>query len=198
MAATYSSVFEQALALASEMSLYDQQLQPQPDSGGGPATLVHGLRGYIFVCDQYSSMQCRMLHLEALERVPLVGVTDQSGKLLRAVAALDHVVDHKANLTTRLKDLNSKHALPVETEHQQHFHQLLDSTAKHAEMLGHGHAGLGWVGRLAIQPARWEDYLKPLPALQQVCQEFHELSLLKSSILSKLGSEQAAPMPAGQ
>lgn len=119
---------------------------------------------------------------------PLLDVQHMSRmrqQLAEASALLQKVVEERAVLAVRLKDLSSKQSIPVEPEFQAQFSALLKHAAMDALPMDQRKQDLAWASSFSEPPSLWERQLCQVSAAAQECAAYHQQLCTRARLLSE-------------
>ncbi|KAG1678896.1 hypothetical protein FOA52_003564 [Chlamydomonas sp. UWO 241] len=108
-----------------------------------------------------------------------------AGELSAADALLRRVVDERAVLAVRLKDLNSKQSIAIEPACQADFGRLLLAAATSSVLLQTRRHDLAWASSFGETPSMWEGRLAPLTAAVEECHAYHAQLTARAQALAE-------------
>ncbi|KAL2620559.1 hypothetical protein R1flu_000764 [Riccia fluitans] len=185
----------EALSLAADIGLC---LPPVQDEGspnvaqispgpGGPDELVRILRDLTAAKQKLLKLEVELKGREADKKMAhLTHVTEIERKtraLAKTTATLKDVIQNKDRIIARLQQPYSLDCIPVETEYQKQFSELLTKAAGDYGALSAALGDLQWSNNFKDPPSVWGELLRPIPAALASCTRYYEaLSAMREAV----------------
>ncbi|CAM6087880.1 unnamed protein product [Calypogeia fissa] len=192
-----------ALSLAADLGLCPAPVQDESGhsvlpNGGAAATgsgtsdpLIRVLRELTTVQRTLVNLQVELQGRQEDHQVAhLTHVSEiekKSRALAKTTATLKDVIQNKDRIIARLQQPYSLDCIPVETEYQRQFSELLVKAAGDYGALSDSIADLQWSNNFKHQPAVWGELLRPIPAALASCTRYYEaLSAMREAVTEML------------
>lgn len=181
-----------ALTMAADLGF------PVPDTEGAVAeggkgkganeeALVRVLRELSTVQRNLANLQVELQGRQDDERVAhLTHVSEikkKSEALAKTTATLQDVIHNKDRIIARLQQPYSLDCIPVETEYQRQFSELLLKAAGDYGALTASTTDIHWTQNFKEPPSVWGELLRPIPTALAACTRYYEaLSTMRDAV----------------
>ncbi|CAK9202155.1 unnamed protein product [Sphagnum troendelagicum] len=170
--------------------------------GKGEEALVHVLRELAAVQRNLANLQVELQGRQDDEKVAhLTHVSEiqkKSQALAKTTATLQDVIHNKDRIIARLQQPYSLDCIPVETEYQRQFSELLVKAAGDYGALSAATVDIQWSHSFKDPPAIWGELLRPIPTALAACTRYYEaLSAMRDAVAALHQARvQCPPTPA--
>ncbi|KAG6551001.1 hypothetical protein Mapa_007234 [Marchantia paleacea] len=184
-----------ALSLAADLGLCTPPVQDDGAQNGlpiasGPGSadaLVRVLRELTTIQRNLVNLQVELQGRQEDERVAHLTHVGEIEKKTRALAkttaTLKDVIQNKDRIIARLQQPYSLDCIPVETEYQKQFSELLIKAAGDYGALSAAMGDFQWSNNFKDPPAVWGELLRPIPAALASCTRYSEaLSAMREAV----------------
>jgi len=155
--------------------------------GGNEEALVRVLRELSTVQRNLANLQVELQGRQDDERVAhLTHVSEikkKSEALAKTTATLQDVIHNKDRIIARLQQPYSLDCIPVETEYQRQFSELLLKAAGDYGALTAATTDIQWTQSFKEPPSVWGELLRPIPTALAACTRYYEaLSTMRDAV----------------
>lgn len=155
--------------------------------GANEEALVRVLRELSTVQRNLANLQVELQGRQDDERVAhLTHVSEikkKSEALAKTTATLQDVIHNKDRIIARLQQPYSLDCIPVETEYQRQFSELLLKAAGDYGALTAATTDIQWTQNFKEPPAVWGELLRPIPTALAACTRYYEaLSTMRDAV----------------
>ncbi|BBN15411.1 HAUS augmin-like complex subunit 2 [Marchantia polymorpha subsp. ruderalis] len=184
-----------ALSLAADLGLCTPPVQDDGAQNGSPIAmgpgsadaLVRVLRELTTIQRNLVNLQVELQGRQEDERVAHLTHVGEIEKKMQALAkttaTLKDVIQNKDRIIARLQQPYSLDCIPVETEYQKQFSELLIKAAGDYGALSAAMGDLQWSSNFKDPPAVWGELLRPIPAALASCTRYSEaLSAMREAV----------------
>lgn len=166
-----------------------QNAMPAPGSSDKTDSLVRVLRELTSAQRNLSNLQVELQGRQDDQSVAhLTHVSEMEKKcqaLSKTTAILKDVIQNKDRIIARLQQPYSLDCIPVETQYQKQFSELLLKAAGHYGALTAAISDFQWTQGFKYPPTVWGELLRPIPVALASCTRYFEgLSAMRESVLS--------------
>ncbi|EFJ17288.1 hypothetical protein SELMODRAFT_115170 [Selaginella moellendorffii] len=177
-----------ALAIATELG-YSVQQEDAVQNAGKNDALVSALRELMVVQRALANLQVELQGRQDDESVShlthVSGIEKKCQALARTTTKLKDVIQNKDRIIARLQQPYSLDCIPVETEYQRQFAELLLKAAGDYGALTAAISDLQWTQSFKDPPSVWGDLLRPIPVALASCTRYYEaLSAMRETVAS--------------